>query len=164
MSLEVFAEGTEGLGFTALGGEEHPCLVQVHEEGEVLMPGAQAGLVHSDPPNVLVAHLGAGLARVVMDHAPETRVVLTDDPRHGRHRHALHEREHQRLEEEGEAATGAGPGHLRELDPAARAGHPWDAGMQVSLVLEEVQVPPRFLGGRLESESHLEEIHVAQPA
>jgi hypothetical protein len=101
MGLEICAEGTEGFPLLSLGDDEHPRLIQVHEERAVLMATPEAGFVHPDPPNVLVTHLGADFADVVVNHAPETQVVLTDDPRNGRHRHAPDEREHQGLEEEG---------------------------------------------------------------
>jgi hypothetical protein len=77
---------------------------------------------------------------------PQPGVVLADQlgdrlDRHlGQQRHQ--QRHQQRLEQQGEAAAGPCPGKLHLPGPVRLATHPWHAGVQVGLMLEEVQVPP----------------------
>src|SRR5690625_1578019 len=111
-----------------------------------------------------MADSGSGRVDVVVDHAPETRVVHANDPSHGRHGHALDKREHQGLEEKGEAAPCAGPRHMGELDPAAGAGDPRHARIQVSLVLEEVEVTPRLLRGVVRGALLLPALRAGEPS
>ena len=53
----------------------------------------------------------------------------------------------QRLEQQGEATVRARPRHTNLLDPAPGAAHAWHTGVQVGLVLEEVEMAPRHLFG-----------------
>jgi len=52
---------------------------------------------------------------------------------------------HEGLEEQGEAASLLPPGDGDLVDPVFRALHPGNPGVQVGLVLEEVQVAPGTL-------------------
>lgn len=92
MGFQVLPEGSEGLGFPSLGGEQDPRLVQIHEEAQVMVSPLEARLVDLDPADPGVAHLVPGLLHVVMDHPPDPCVVLPDHAGHRSHRHALHHR------------------------------------------------------------------------
>ena len=59
-----------------------------------------------------------------------------DDQRHG-----------ERFEQQSEAGAGLRPRNLDLGDATRRAGDPRHARMKESLMLEEIQMPPRLLGG-----------------
>ena len=77
-----------------------------------------------------------------MDHAPQFGVVLADDPGDGLDRHGRDHGHHHRLEQQGEAAVGPRPWHGDLLDAAFLAADARHAGVQIGLVLEEIEVSP----------------------
>jgi len=87
----------------------------------------------------------------MVDDPPQPRVVFADQAGGCPHRHGLDERHHQRLEQQGEAAARSRPRHRDPLDAAALALDPGNAGVQVGLMLEEIEVTPacllRVIGG-----------------
>jgi hypothetical protein len=73
--------------------------------------------------------------------------VLTHQPRHGVDRHGRDQRHDQRLEQQGEPAARARPWHADLPDPASGAAHARHTGVQIGLVLEEVEMAPRHRFG-----------------
>jgi hypothetical protein len=106
------------------------------------MAPAGRGLVEGDPGHVGMVGAVAGLFDVVMKHPPQPGIVLADQAGDRGDRHRGYHHHDQGLEQQGEAAAVACPGHRDPLDPAPAARHPWHAGMQVGFVLEEVEMPP----------------------
>ena len=87
------------------------------------------------------------LVHIVVQHAPQPGVVLAHHPGHGVDRHGGDHGHQQRLEQQGEAAVGPCPGHVDLLDAALVAADARHAGVQVGLVLEEVEMAPGHLLG-----------------
>jgi hypothetical protein len=141
---KVGGEPRHGGVVAALGGEQHPGLgrVQVHEQAHVVLPALGGGLVDADPGDLDHRHLRAGLVDVVVQQPPQPGVVLADQHGDRLDRHLGQQRHQQRLKQQGEPAAGPRPGKRHLPGPVRWAGHPWHAGVQVGLVLEEVQVPP----------------------
>ena len=79
---------------------------------------------------------------VVDDDAPKPCVVFADEAGDGSDRHVRDERHGQRLEQQREARSGSGPGHVDLFDAAIRARDARRARMQERLVLEEIEMPP----------------------
>ena len=110
------------------------------------MAPLEARLVDSDSADGGMAYLLSGDFHVMVNNAPESGVLLPHQPGHGGHGHALHQGQHHRLEQEREPAPGPGPRDLHQLHPAGLTGDTWDPGVQIGLMLEEVEMPPRLLG------------------
>jgi hypothetical protein len=77
-----------------------------------------------------------------VNHAPQPGVVLADDAGHGLDRHGGDHGHQQRLEQQSEAAVWPRPWHADRLDAAPIAADPWHAGVEVGLMLEEVEMAP----------------------
>lgn len=67
------------------------------------------------------------------------------DARRGRDRHLANQHQNRLLEQQGEAAAGARPGHVDAQDTMLGAVGARDAGGDDAGVLEEVQMPPARL-------------------
>ena len=68
--------------------------------------------------------------------------MLADDPGDGLDWHGRDHGHHHRLEQQGEAAVGSRPWRGDLLDAALLAAHARHTGVQIGLVLEEVEVSP----------------------
>ena len=66
---------------------------------------------------------------------------FVDQPGHGGKGHLLRHRQHQRLEQQGEAGQLAEPVGLDLHDPPVGQLHPRGPHLQVAFVLEEIEVP-----------------------
>ncbi len=124
-----------------LGDVDGTTLVQVGEDRHVVLPAPAACLI--DPHahkarEILFLHR---LIDVVMEHAPELRVVLADHLGDGLDRHLFDERHHQRLEEQREVRALPRPRHLDLQRAVLCADHPRHPRSQIRLMLEEVQMP-----------------------
>jgi hypothetical protein len=75
-------------------------------------------------------------------NAPQFGVVLADDPGDGLDRHGRDHGHRHRLEQQGEAAVEPRPWRGDLLDAAFLAAHARHTGVQIGLVLEEVEVSP----------------------
>src|SRR5208337_1639913 len=75
-------------------------------------------------------------------HPPNQRVMLTHQPRDGQDRHHFRQLHDKGFKEQGEAAVRSGPGNSHTVDAATGTVDARSAGMQVSLMLKEVQVAP----------------------
>src|SRR5581483_81935 len=101
----------------------------------------------SYPADLTVIALGPSGIDVMMDDAPEPRVVFTDDPAHRRDRHVRSHGHDQSFEQKRESTAFPRPGHLNQPFAASAAVHSRDTRRQNRLVLEEVQMPPAALLG-----------------
>ena len=73
---------------------------------------------------------------------PETGIVFLQETAGGQDRHVLGEGHDDLLQEQGEAAVNPGPRDRHDLDPTTGAVDAGGAHMQISEVLEEVEVTP----------------------
>jgi hypothetical protein len=143
--LQVRAEHGEGRGVPSLGRKEELGGVQIHEQRDVLVPALACRLVQADRADLGEIRRRTSFADVMMEHPPDARVVLADELRDRLDRHLLDQRQHERLEEQREAAARPRPRHLDQPDPARVAANPRDARVQMCLVLKEVQMAPALL-------------------
>src|SRR5271165_5633946 len=144
MGGKVIGEGGDGGGVLAFGGEQHPGLVDIDEQREVVVAAPGGGLVDGDPGHAGGIDPRPRLLDIVVNHAPQPRVVLAHNPRHCLDRHGRDHGHHQRLEQQSEAAIWPRPGHVDRLDAASLAAHARHAGRQIGLMLEEVEMGPGF--------------------
>jgi len=112
------------------------------QEGNVSLAASGGGFIDADLSDLGMVGFGAGRIHIVGDDAPNQRVVLVDQTSHREDRHGLGQHHDQRLEQQGEAAVGSGPGNRHAVNAAVRTLHPGGAGVKERLVLEKVQVPP----------------------
>ena len=73
--------------------------------------------------------------------------MLANQAGGGGHGHGGHHRHDERLEQQGEAATFARPWHAHALHATGLTGDARHTGVQVSLVLKEVEMPPAHFRG-----------------
>ena len=139
---QIFGEGRHGLGVLALGGEQHPGLVDVDEQRDVVVAAPRGGLVDGDLGDARGVGPRPRLVHIVVQHAPQPGVMLADHLGHGLDRHGGDHGHEQCLEQQGEAAVGPCPRHVDLLDAALVAADARHAGVQVGLVLEEVEMAP----------------------
>ncbi len=142
MGGKVLCERGDRAGVAAFGGEQHSRLVDVDEQRDIVVAAPRGGFVDGDPRDAGGVGARPRLIDVVMDHAPQFGVVLADDPGDGLDRHGRDHGHHHRLEQQGEAAVGSRPRRSDLLDPAFFAAHARHTGVQIGLMLEEVQVSP----------------------
>ncbi len=142
MGCEVLCERGDRAGIAAFGGEQHSRLVDIDEQRDIVVAAPRGGLVDGDPCDAGGIGARPRLIDVVMDHAPQFGVVLADNPGDGLDRHGRDHGHHHRLEQQREAAVGSRPWRGDLLDPAFLAAHARHAGVQIGLMLEEVQVSP----------------------
>ena len=128
------------------GAVQQPLGIQIVHHGDVVVSAAQAGLVDADDAHLAHVLLLAGLAHVVLDAAPQLLVAHAQRSGGLANGQFPAHRQRQRFEQQREAAALTRPRHvhLRRL-AAGRASHTRHIGVQPSLVLEEVQMPPRAL-------------------
>ena len=124
------------------GGEQHLALLQIDEKGDVILAAPGSGFIKADLGDAGMVGFRAGGVHVVSDDAPNQGVVLVDEAGHREDRHGFGEHQDHGLEQQGEAAVGSSPGNRHAVDAAARTLHAGGAGVEKSLVLEKVQVPP----------------------
>jgi hypothetical protein len=84
---EILGERGDGFGGAALGGEQHPCLVDIDEQRDVVVAAPRGGLIDGDVGHLRGVHARPSLIDVVVNDAPQPGVVLADDAGHGGNRH-----------------------------------------------------------------------------
>jgi len=124
-------------------GKDQALRIQIIENREVLLAPPASRLIDSDRAHLGMRLFGTGLADMVLDDPPQPTRRYTNQAASREHRHGRCEHQRQGFEQEREATPLACPrhGNLRHL-PAARARHSRHFGVQVGLVLEEVQMSP----------------------
>ena len=142
MRGEIVGECGDGVGIPAFGGEQHPCLIDIDKQRDVVVTAPGGGLVDGDLGDIGGVDPRSSLSDVVVNHAPQPGVVLADDAGHGLDRHGGDHGHQQRLEQQSEAAVWPRPWHADRLDAAPIAADPWHAGVEVGLMLEEVEMAP----------------------
>jgi hypothetical protein len=101
MGGEIIGERGDGVGVPALGGEQHPRPVDIDEQRDVVV----AALVDGDPDDVRGVDPRSPLRDIVIDHPPQSGVMLAHHSGHGPDRHGGDHAHEQRLEQQGEAGA-----------------------------------------------------------
>ena len=142
MGLEVLGEGGDGGGIFAGSDEQDFSLVQIDEEGNVILAAAGGGLIDADLSDGRMVGFATRRIHVMIDDAPHAGVVFTDQSRDSQDGHGLGELDNEGFKQQGEAAFGPGPRDGDAVDAAEGTFDAGRAGMEIRLVLEEVQVAP----------------------
>ena len=121
VGFEVVDEGGDGVGVLAVGDVDDAALIDVDEQGDVVVAAAGGGLVDRHAAQLGKVHAGDGGIDVVVDDAPQAGVVLAEEAGDGGDRHVGDERHGERLEQQGEAGAGARPRDGDEVDAAILA-------------------------------------------
>jgi hypothetical protein len=87
MGLQIIAKGRDGLGILALGGEQHPGLVDIDKQRDVVVAAPGGGLVDGELGYRRGVGARTGLVHIMVNHTPQPGVMLTDHPSHGLDRH-----------------------------------------------------------------------------
>ena len=138
MGCKVLGECGDRAGVAAFGGEQHPGLLDIDEQRDIVVASPRGGFVDGDPRDASGIGARPRLIDVVMDQAPQFCVVLADDPGDGLDGHGRDHGHHHGLEQQGEAAIGPRPWRGDLLDAALLAAHPRHTGVQIGLVLKEM--------------------------
>lgn len=142
MGAEVLSEGGDGGGIFAGSDEQDFALLEIDEQGNVVLAAAGSGLIDADLSDGGMVGLAAGRIHVMVEDAPNQGVVFTDQARGGQDRHGLDESEDEGFKQQGEAAVRPSPGYVDTVYAAPRTLDAGGAGVEKGLVLEEVQVAP----------------------
>src|SRR5690554_6076499 len=148
MRRQEGAEGLDGFLAVAWDGKDHrlPLALHVEKHRHVALAAPGRGFVDADGGYVAQIQLPEHAANVVVDDAPQSLIGDLQLPGDGQHRHLLDQRHGGLLEQQGEVAARPRPGHLDALDAMLRALGARHAGVQVAVMLEEIQVPPGLVG------------------
>ena len=118
MRGEIVGERGDGVGIPAFGGEQHPCLIDIDKQRDVVVTAPGGGLVDGNLGDIGGVDPRSPLSDVVVNHAPQPGVVLAHHPGHGLDRHGGDHGHQQRLEQQSEAAVWPRPWHADRLDAA----------------------------------------------
>ena len=110
------------------------------------MAASRGRLVHADSGDAGQVKITQHAAHIMVHDAPQSLVGDLQLPGDGQHRHLLDQRHGGLLEQQGEVAAWPRPRHLNALDAMYGALSARHAGMQVAVVLEEIEVPPGLVG------------------
>ena len=142
-SLKIFDELIDDALFPALRQEHDPRGVQIAEGRHVDMPLAERELVDPQLLEAAQVDLAAGPLDVMAQDPPPSIGMLGGQLRNGRNRHLPRQGQDEKLEEQREAASRPSPGDLDLLDAARPAADPRNPGIEIGLVLKEVEMSPR---------------------
>lgn len=152
---EIGGETLHHVVVSALGGVHNGGALEVDEQADVVLPAPGGGLVDPDLADGLIGSGGPGELHVVVQNPPQPGVVLADQIGHRAHRHLGLKRHQQGLEEQGEPRLRTGPRHGDLAHAVSGAADARNPGLQVGLVLEEVEVPPRLRLGVVDTAGRL---------
>ncbi len=143
--LEEIREFLHRSGVLAVGHVDDFAPRHVDEQADVVVAAPRRGFVGGDPPQLRQVQPLHRAPNVVLDDAPQPRIVLAQPLGRVGDRHRLGQRQHIGLKQQRE--TGARPSPRRGdlAHPASRASHPRHASVQQRAVLEEIQMPPRLV-------------------
>ncbi len=113
---------------------------------QIGMPLPTGGLVNSHNGDLRHVHLRSCLVDVELQDPPEPRVGDLHQTAGSAHRHLGYQHERERLKQQGEATARSGPWNRSEMHPATLAPRSRRPGVNVSLVLEEVEMLPDLFG------------------
>ena len=106
------------------------------------MATAGSGLIDADLSDGGVVGLAAGGIHVMVEDAPNQGIVFTDQARGSQDGHGLDELDDESFKQQGESAVRSGPGYVDAAYAAQGTLDARGAGVEIGLVLEEVQVAP----------------------
>ena len=145
--LDMIRKLTDDIGAATVGDEHDASVVDVGDDGDVVLSALCRGLIDGDACDAGEIHARDGRADVVEDDAPQTFVGDLEEARGDGDGHMDGERHGEALEQQREAGAGPCPRHGDEAHAALRAVDAWRARGEDRLVLEEVEMAPLLLDG-----------------
>ena len=142
MGPEVFGKSGNGGSIVAGSHEQDLALVQIDEQGNVVVAAAGSGLVDTDLSDRGMVGLTAGRIHVMVEDTPNQGIVFPDQASGSQDGHGLDELQDEGFKQQGEAAVGSGPGYGDAVYAAPGTLDTGSAGVEKGLVLKEVQVAP----------------------
>ena len=142
MGHQILSEDLDRGGVPTVSDEQHSAVIEVDEQGDIVVSPPRGGLIAGDPGDAREVRSGAGLLDVVVENPPQTGVMFANQTAGCGHRHHRHHRHDQGLEQQREAAALSGPRYRNALDATCLAGDARHPGVEVGLVLEEIEMAP----------------------
>ena len=131
----------------ALAGsrEDHGLVgtVRVDEDGDVVVFTPGHGLIQTDGLEFPEVQRSDGLGHMVANNAPQAGIRYLNVRRDGIDRHLSNEAHDNLLEKQGKTAALPGPWGFDTSDSMPGATEPRQSSHEVSVMLEEVEMPPR---------------------
>lgn len=143
MGHEIVGQALDRPGITTLGDEQHGTSLRRSIGGQrhVIMPAGTRGLVNGEVSDAGEVGLGQRKIDIALAERRHPMPALADQAPHCRKRHLAGEHQHQRLEQQREAGELPGPVRFHLTHRAAGQFYARHADLQITLMLEEVQVP-----------------------
>ena len=132
-------------GVLAFGDIDHLAPRHIDEQADVVVAAPRRGLISRDAPHFGQIQRLHRAPHVMLDDAPQPRVVLAHPLGRIGDRHRLGQRQHISLEQQREARARPRPGRGDLAHAAIRARHSGRACVQICAMLEEIQMPPRIV-------------------
>ena len=145
MRLEEIGEFLHRRRVLAVGDVDDLAARHVDEQADVIVAAPRRGLVGGDAPHLRQIQRLHRPPDIMLDDAPQARVVLAQQPRRVGDRHRLGQSQHEGLKQQGEARSRARPRRGDLAHAALRTRHPRHTRVQQRAVLEEIQMPPGLL-------------------
>ena len=143
MNFQVIRKALNGRMIATLAGVEQASDLKVVEQGDVVVTSPGGGLIHTHRRDLTEILLAARSPYVVVEHAPNRVITDVEVRRNGVDRHLLAQGDDQCFEQLSKAGLGSSP---RRFDlgcfAALLAAHSRQVSMDVSFMLEEVEVTP----------------------
>lgn len=141
--LQISGKVQHRLVIASLTGRQQPLGIQIVHQGDVVFSLAQAVFVNHNNAHGTHIVQGSNLFDVVRYALPQCLVRAAQQRSRLAHRQLAAQRQRQSFKQCGEARALACPQHAHLRCPAAtRAGDARHIGVQPSLELKEIQVPP----------------------
>ncbi len=145
MRLKEIREFLHRRRVLAVGDVDDLAPRHIDEQADVVVAAPRRSLVGGDAPHLRQIQLLHRPPDIVFDDAPQARVMLVEQPRRIGDRHRLGQRQHEGLKQQREARSRASPRRRDLAHPAVRTAHSRHTRVQQRAMLEEIQMPPRFI-------------------
>lgn len=140
-------EACKALLALSLGDVDDPSSPEIVEEGHVPMTFLHRELVHGQPTHEAEIDVLPGFVDVVLQDPPDTILIDMEVASIAGHRHLVAQRHDHGLDVQREPRVRPGPRQLGLPDAMLSARRPGNAGVEIRIALEEVQMPLCALRG-----------------
>ncbi len=139
---QIIGKRGDGCGIAAFGDVNDAGLVDIDEQRDIIVAAPGCGFINRDAGDVGGIDARAGFFDIMVDYPPQPGVVFAHQAFGGFDRHGGDHGHDQCLEQERKTAAVARPRHADFAHATSLAFHPRDAGVQIGLMLEEIQMAP----------------------
>ena len=146
VALKPIAKGINACSVLPRLDVEYAFANQISEDGDVVL-AFLAGLIHPQSLYIGYVNMFAGKIHVFFDEPPQAGVCFPDRFSYGGDGLLRSHEEDHGLEEQSKTGTRSCPWNQHRMNPVPAAMDSRHVGMQESLVLKKVEVPPSVLDG-----------------